>query len=251
MSQVDKSSVHDFTTGETVTEAMLDQNTEVLRIANNDNDSRIKVLENAQAGAMTGIRSGTSFPTNPVPKSGDKFYRTDLHEEFTYTEANSWEQLAKYDTSLTLNKGFTYPVVPHLHIEMVQDYAISANTDTALYQGNFNRVTNRGNWVDSVDRWIVPIGGSYNITGFLAMSPSVNGIELRCRIFIYGSDNSVKGTYTVGTDNANNGRWVYAGGSLNLDLLQGDKIALVGSQDSTGYQTLKQGRLTALLVAAH
>jgi hypothetical protein len=94
MSQVDKAQVHDFTTGETVTEAILDQNTEVLRVAHNDTDNRVVVLENAQAGAMTGIRSGTAFPTSPVPKAGDKFYRTDLHQEFTYTEAYSWEELS-------------------------------------------------------------------------------------------------------------------------------------------------------------
>jgi hypothetical protein len=87
MSQVDKAQVHDFTTGETVTEAILDQNTEVLRIAHNDTDNRVVVLENAQAGAMTGIRSGSAFPTNPVPKAGDKFYRTDQETEYTYSQA--------------------------------------------------------------------------------------------------------------------------------------------------------------------
>jgi hypothetical protein len=93
MSQVDKAQVHDFTTGETVTEAILDQNTEVLRIAHNDTDNRVVVLENAQAGAMTGIRSGSAFPTNPVPKAGDKFYRTDQETEYTYSQAGAWEAI--------------------------------------------------------------------------------------------------------------------------------------------------------------
>jgi hypothetical protein len=110
MSQVDKSAVHDFTTGETVTETMLDQNTEVLRVANNDNDARIKVLENAQAGAMTGIRSGTAFPTNPVPKAGDKFYRVDLEKEYVYSLAGTWDALIKEavaDSEYAKNSGRT------------------------------------------------------------------------------------------------------------------------------------------------
>jgi hypothetical protein len=101
MSQVDKSAVHDFSTGETVTEAMLDQNTEVLRVANNDNDARIKILENAQAGSMTGIRSGTAFPTNPVPKAGDKFYRTDQEKEYVYSQAGTWDVVMKQNDADT------------------------------------------------------------------------------------------------------------------------------------------------------
>jgi hypothetical protein len=153
--------------------------------------------------------------------------------------------------SLNTILGYQTNNIPYLHIEMVQDYAIAANTDTALYQGNFSRISNNGGWVDAVDRWIVPITGVYDITGYLAMTPSLNGIELRCRIFVYNNDNSVKSTYTVGTDNANNGRWVYADGSIHLHLNQGERIALVASQDSTGYQTLKQGRLTAVLVGKY
>lgn len=151
----------------------------------------------------------------------------------------------------TTGTSISYPSIPHLHIEMNMDYAIAANTDTALYQGNFTRKSINGGWVDAVDRWVVPTTGVFNVTAFLAMTPSANGIELRCRVFVYNSDNSVKDTYTIGTDNANNGRWVYAGGSLDIYLNKGERIAIVGSQDSTGYQTLKQGRLTAVLVGKY
>lgn len=41
MAKVDKSAIHDFYNGEIVTEAVLDQNFELLRIANNDNYDRL------------------------------------------------------------------------------------------------------------------------------------------------------------------------------------------------------------------
>jgi hypothetical protein len=153
--------------------------------------------------------------------------------------------------SLNTIVGYQTNNIPHLHIEMIQDYAIQWNLPTALYQGNFLRTSVNGGWIDQTDKWVVPVSGVYNVSGFLAMAPSANAIELQCSIYTYNTDNSVKGYYAVGVDNANNNKWVYAGGSMNVYLNAGEKIALVATQDSAGWQTLKRGRLTAVLVGKY
>jgi hypothetical protein len=97
MSQIQNTALHNFANGEVVTDTTLDQNFNVLQAASNDNDNRITVLENAQAGAMTGVRSGTSFPTLPVPKTGDAFFRSDLNKLYVYDKNSVWSD----DPSLT------------------------------------------------------------------------------------------------------------------------------------------------------
>jgi hypothetical protein len=44
---------------------------------------------------------------------------------------------------------------------------------------------------------------------------------------------------------------VYVAGSLNLYLPAGYKVALVGRQDGSSWQLLKQGRLTAALIGKY
>jgi hypothetical protein len=53
MAQVDKSSLHDFATGEKVTESMLDQNFEVLRVSFNDIDKKLADLGMTGFAPMT------------------------------------------------------------------------------------------------------------------------------------------------------------------------------------------------------
>jgi hypothetical protein len=53
MAQVDKSSLHDFATGEKVTESMLDQNFEVLRVSYNDIDKKLADLGMTGFAPMT------------------------------------------------------------------------------------------------------------------------------------------------------------------------------------------------------
>lgn len=64
MSQVQKSALHDFANGETVTETMLDQNFEILRTASNDTDTKVSSL------AATSLTKATADATY-TNKQGD------------------------------------------------------------------------------------------------------------------------------------------------------------------------------------
>lgn len=82
MSQVNKSSLHDFVNGETVTETMLDQNFEVLRAQGNDTDAR--VTDVAGVGRTTETVKGNADSMTAHKTSGDHDARY-----FTQTQSDA------------------------------------------------------------------------------------------------------------------------------------------------------------------
>lgn len=119
MAKIEQGTLHDFVTGQTVTEPMLDQNFEIVRVAINDNDSRLnntytkaEVDERTQSAALDAhkvsgdhdyryyqkaevdskistaaftksIAYGTAFPTTSLIP-GQEFFRTDYKRVFIY-----------------------------------------------------------------------------------------------------------------------------------------------------------------------
>lgn len=67
---------------------------EILRVANNDNHDNIIELQTAVLGEITGIRSGTSFPT--VAKTGDLFYKSDTGFVYFFNSV-SWQSLVNFN----------------------------------------------------------------------------------------------------------------------------------------------------------
>ncbi|MDP4268209.1 MAG: hypothetical protein Q8880_12340 [Bacteroidota bacterium] len=195
---------------------------------------------------VTKLKNYAEQIQTPITDLQNNTYRkTDADSKFADVAGDT------FTGEVTFSGGYKYTNIPHLHIELSQDYYVYDGVDTALYQGNFTRVRNNGGWLDDTDKWIVPISGVYNITGYLALIPNADGVELQCKIFVYDPSNNNQGAYIIATTNATNGRWVYTAGSLNIYLPAGYKIALVGRQDGSSWQLLKQGRLTATLIGKY
>jgi hypothetical protein len=90
MAHIDSSTLRNWNDGDIMHEADYEQEREIIRVAINDNDDRIRVLESANLGVMTGIRSGISFPSSPTPKTGDLFFRTDEGKLYVFDATSTW-----------------------------------------------------------------------------------------------------------------------------------------------------------------
>lgn len=124
MARIEPGTLHDFVTGQIVTEQMLDQNFEIVRVAINDNDARLnntytkeEVDERTQSAALDAhkvsgdhdtryyqkaevdskianaaftksIAYGSSFPTGSLIP-GQEFFRTDYKRTFIF-DGTSW-----------------------------------------------------------------------------------------------------------------------------------------------------------------
>jgi hypothetical protein len=159
------------------------QERSILIAAINDNNDRLMNVELANLGTLSGIRSGTTFPSSPAPKIGDLFFRTDSGKLYIYDETSTWDD----DPSKTYSRALSW----------VQGYGLGTqakdigNTDlntlsaTGFYKG--------GNLTNAPD----------NDTWFVQHFDAGSAWKTQI-IYRYGSN---KGTYTRALNNGTWGTW--------------------------------------------
>lgn len=168
MSNVSSSSLVNYTDGETVTAAMLNQDNNVFKTAVNDNDSRIGVLENANIGQLSKIPSGTAWPNNPT--EGFIFFRTDLGQMGVYHNS-AWDT----DPSLAYANAQTW----------VKGYGLGGTV----------------NIISGGDANAVDVTGFYAMTGTTANSPfSTNTTVFYLLNVKYDGNNRKQTAYAYGSN---------------------------------------------------